>query len=551
MIDSNTLLDNSSPALTLREALRQLIAHPACNEIKIATGYWDIPGTALVLDALREFLGRPDTTLRLLIGTDPLVRAAQLKNPRYKDAHHPQDFIRCDLQDLEVKDEYVDVVTLLKEHCKEQFDESRIQIKLCRTDADGNAQFFHAKCYIFLGQNFAKGISGSSNFTQKGLEGNSELNYLEWDNARVTAKPNKNSAQKGHDYWFDEKWALAEEWNRTFLEEVLRGTPVERKAEEEKQKAAEPLTPYELYIKLLNHKFGDIIDLDQQQLIESYLPPQFDPLPYQIQAVKQCFTIMREHGGFILADVVGLGKTVVGTLVIKHFLTMPDEDDGRERRVLVVSPPAIASSWRETVRDFDREASNKMAPFVDFITTGNIGKLVDADGDPDDDSADTGDFATELDYKNYGLILIDESHKFRNNQTNMYRALDDLIDQIVGSTGVCPYIGLLSATPQNNRPADLQHQIYLFERNHADSTLKKAEGGNLEHFFNEINTSTPHSSPRRRTTRAASSPSRPRSAPSDASSSTPSRKASATMCSRTSSCAAHERTSSNTTPTRV
>lgn len=414
-----------------------------------------------------------------------MVRASQQKNPRYKGAHCQKDYLRCDLQHLEVKDEYVATVQLLKAYCKENFADSRIQIKLCTADNEGNAQFFHAKCYIFLGVNFAKGIIGSSNFTQKGLEGNSELNYLEWDNARVTAEPNEYSSSKGHNYWFDEKWEQAEEWNKTFLEEVLKGSPVEQKAKEKDEKEPKPLTPYELYIKLLNYKFGDIIDLNQQQLIESYLPPQFNPLPYQIQAVKQCFTIMREHGGFMLADVVGLGKTVVGALVIKHFLTLPD-DDGRERRVLVVSPPAIVSGWRSTIHDFDKEAKNKMEPFIDFITTGSIGKLVDAD-EVEDEDADTGDFATQLDYKNYGLIIIDESHKFRNSQTNMYHALDDLISQIGAATGAYPYIGLLSATPQNNRPADLQNQIYLFERNHADSTLKKAEGGNLEHFFNVIN----------------------------------------------------------------
>lgn len=69
----------------------------------------------------------------------------------------------------------------------------------------------------------------------------------------------------------------------------------------------------------------------------------------------------------------------------------------------------------------------------------------------------------------------------------MYHALDDLIAQIGANTGAYPYIGLLSATPQNNRPSDLQNQIYLFQRNHSDSTLKKANGGNLEGFFAEVN----------------------------------------------------------------
>lgn len=485
MLTYNTLLDNSSSELQVASAIKDLVSAKDCQTIKIATGYWDIPGTALVLQELKAFLQKPGTLLQLLIGTDPVVRASQQKNPKYKDAQTQGDFIRCDLQNLEVKDEYVEAVSLLKEYCLPDFDASRIQIKMCKTGEDGTYRLFHAKCYIFLGNDFAKGIIGSSNFTQKGLEGNSELNYLEWDNAKVTAAPNQFSHSKGHNYWFDEKWAQAEEWNKTFLEEVLHGTPVEQ--EYEVRRADAPLTPYELYIKLLNYKFGNIIDIDQQKLIESYLPATYNPLDYQIEAVKQCFAIMHEHGGFMLADVVGLGKTIVGALIIKHFLTMPD-DDGRERKVLIVTPPAIKSAWEETLRQFDAEAASKVLPFIDFITTGSISNLVDELGENEyGDDTDETYFCTEALHKNYGLILIDESHKFRNSQTAMYQSLNALIGEIGAATGLYPYIGLLSATPQNNRPSDLQNQIYLFERNHSDSTLRKANGGNIESFFSSIN----------------------------------------------------------------
>ena len=488
MITTSTLIDNSCEQLSMMTVVRDLLAQPQCSKVKIATGYWDIPGMALLTAELRHFLQREGTQLQILIGTDPRVRASQQRNPIYKDAHSQQDFIKCDLQNLDVKDEYVDAVCLLKEFCTEDFDASRIQIKMCREDAEGREQFFHAKSYVFLGRGFAKGIVGSSNFTQKGLQGNAELNYLEWTDAIVTHVPCEESEAKGHKYWFDEKWEQAEEWNRVFLQEVLQGTPVAAKAETVMQPA--PLTPYELYIKLLHYKFGDIVDVDQQHLIEGYLPPQYEALDYQIQAVKQCFSIMREHGGFMLADVVGLGKTVVGALIMKHFLTMPDEHDaGRPRRVLVVTPPAIKSAWQDTIGQFDQHSSSPMQPFVDFVTTGSIGHLVDdvqaGEADEDDD-ADSGDFASTLQQKDYGLILIDESHKFRNSGTRMYQTLDQLIADIITHTALCPYVGLLSATPQNNRPSDLQNQIYLFQRNRADSTLRKANGGNLESYFAAI-----------------------------------------------------------------
>lgn len=486
---TNTLIDNSNDSLRLVNTIKKCIVDTKCETIKIATGYWDIPGTVLVYHELKDFLAKEGATLQLLIGADPIVRHNLLEHPIHKDAKFPQDYIKRDIQQLEVKDQYVDVVRLLQEFCKESEEESRLQIRIYKQDENGDVQFFHAKCYIFCGENYAVGIIGSSNFTQKGLEGNSELNYLETNQMIVSAQPTSTSFSKGHICWFDEKWNLSTPWNKTFLEEIIKGAPVTVKADEPQHVEDTPLTPYELYIKLLQYKFGDIVDLNQQQLIESYLPPSFDPLTYQIQAVKQCFSIMKEHGGFMLADVVGLGKTIVGALVIKHFLTLPD-DDGRERKVLIITPPAILSGWKDTIKEFDDESTNKMEPVVDYITTGSIGKLVDdlsAEDSDDMDDMDSGEFSSDFEYKNYGLIIIDESHKFRNSSTSMYKSLDDLIAQIGSTTGAYPYIGLLSATPQNNRPSDIQNQIYLFERNHADSTLKKANGGNLEGFFADIN----------------------------------------------------------------
>ncbi len=481
---TNTLIDNSSNQLNMANAIKKCISHPECNTIKIATGYWDIPGTSLMYKELKTFLEKEDTTLELLIGTDPIVRASLLRNPIYKDAKFPQDFIKRDIQSLDVIDNYVNVVRLLQDFCKQDELESKLRIRIYKADENGDAQFFHAKCYIFSGMGYATGIIGSSNFTQKGLESNSELNYLETNSMIISAIPNATSYSKGHLVWFDEKWKISTPWNKVFLEEVLKGAPVTIKAEKP-DIINKPLTPYELYIKLLQYKFGDIVDLNQQQLIESYLPKQFNPLTYQIEAVKQCFSIMKEHGGFMLADVVGLGKTIVGALIIKHFLTLPD-DDGRERKVLIVTPPAIQSAWKQTIKQFDADKTDKMESVIDYVTTGSIGKLVD-DMDDDSDDVDSGEFSSDLEYQNYGLIIIDESHKFRNSGTSMYQSLDNLIAQIGMATGAYPHVGLLSATPQNNRPSDIQNQIYLFERNHADSTLKKANGGNLEGFFAEIN----------------------------------------------------------------
>ena len=477
----NNLIDNSSDALSMQQYLKRCILAEGVDKIQIATGYWDIPGMTLVLNELKSFLEREETSFELLIGKDPYVYTSMIKNPKYKDATYPYDFIRTDIHDLEIKEEYEDVIKLLLKYGGS----SKIQIRIYTKNSKEEDEFLHSKCYIFSGSSHSFGIVGSSNFTKKGLLGNAELNYLETDPARITARPTHGSNAKGHICWFEEKWKLSKEWTQEFLEQIIKKSPIYIDIQ---KNTAQEFTPYEQYIKLLQLQFGDVVDKNLGQEIESYLPPKVHKLDYQIEAVKRCISIMHEHGGFMLADVVGLGKTIIGTLIIKRFLSVL-ENDGRERKVLIITPPAIQSGWKKTIAMFDKDSDEKIAPYIDFITTGRIANVTEEDDweENDDDSADSGEFVGTLQDKNYGFIVIDESHKFRNSTTFMYRSLDELIIKIGSNTGVYPYIGLLSATPQNNRPNDLKNQIYLFERNRNDSTLKKAESGNIEKFFADVN----------------------------------------------------------------
>ncbi len=484
---NNTLIDNSK-GLLMKDVIRNFIGSGKYNHLCIATGYWDLPGTAIVYDSLKTFLesgGRLD----LLLGQEPQLRSYQTHAPEQDQETFPDFYLQRDINLL--TDEYRPTAELIQQYCKDNSDDSQIQIRIFGQNDSAHKQFLHAKCYIFLGQGEADAIIGSSNFTEKGLEDNAELNYLETQNNIVTAPFSEYSNSKSHKVWFDEKWEQSVPWNGKFLK-ILAEAPVGKPKPQPKSLTSsqeEPLTPYELYIKLLQTKFGNLVDKNLDEVIESYLPKGFDKYNYQIDAVKQCFSTMKEHGGFLLADVVGLGKTIVGSLIIKHFLQFPD-DDGRERKVLIVTPPAIKSAWVNTIAAFDKDSSDKMESYIDYITTGSIGKLTADDSieDEDGDDHDSGDFEEELKHENYGLIIIDESHKFRNSTTNMYMALDNLIGEIGADTGAYPYIGLLSATPQNNKPDDLKNQIYLFERNHNDTTLRKANSGNLENFFSEINT---------------------------------------------------------------
>ena len=490
---NKTLLDNSD-GYKMVAALQECISNPEVNNIRIATGYWDLPGMALIKDHLKDFFLRPEVKMRLLIGKDPYVYANILNSPKYVGKSYPDDFIRTDINSLvdNLKDEYKEVINLLLTYCSGS--SPQLEIHIFKNNETDESQFLHSKCYIMTcGDNVQKAmhsIIGSSNFTEKGLQDNAELNTLENDPYFIAST---HEGQKAPIRWFDDKWEQSEDWTKEFLEQVLRtSSPVKLMKEEgyiHDDTPAEDFTPYELYIKLLQLKFGDVVDKDLGQQIEAYLPDKISRLEYQIEAVKRCIGIMHEHGGFLLADVVGLGKTIIGTLIIKRFLSVP-EDDGRERKVLLITPPAIQSGWMKTIDMFDNDTDEKILPYVDFITTGRINNVTGGeewdDGDGDD-TGDTGAFDVSLQEKNYGLIVIDESHKFRNSDTIMYQQLDELIQKIGADTGEYPYVGLLSATPQNNRPNELKNQIFLFERDHKESTLKKAEGGNLDVFFAKVN----------------------------------------------------------------
>ena len=473
----NTLIDNSE-SLKMVDALKECFNDTEIKIAKIATGYWDIPGLTLVIDELRGFIERGGS-LQLLIGTDPVARSYQLKEIEEKNLKFPYDFIRRDLRELKVKDEYQSVIDLLISNIGSKGSEAKIQICMLPKREDGDAQFLHAKCYIFLGGDSDKGIIGSSNFTQKGLEDNNELNVLE-NGSLIQHRPDDQQKRKGHNYWFEQLWATAEDWSQEFLEEVKKspnGQEVLREKEEEK---VITLTPYELYIRYLQDQFGEMVDGTYDEQIKKYLPSGYDSYQFQIDAVKQCFSIMKRYGGFLLGDVVGLGKTVVGTLIIKRFVEESSQLS-HSPNVLILTPPSIRGGWVQTIEDFDKmKSGTQIMPYVDIVTTGKVqGIDNEFDDELDDAMYDADNIERLQNNKQYGLVMIDESHGFRNSETQKYKALDSLIGRILPT----PYVALLSATPQNNSPKDLKNQLTLFIRTPKRCPLAKIPGGDFLSFF--------------------------------------------------------------------
>jgi superfamily II DNA or RNA helicase len=476
-MNNNTLLDNSNEELMMCNVLKNSISDERFNEIMIATGYWDLPGMTLILKELDTFLNRENSKLSILIGKEPLVRIYQQKNPQIRD-NFPKEYIEKDINELDLKDEYQAVVNLLLQYCKADEINSKIKIRIYGQNEI--EKFLHAKCYIFKGKGCAYGIIGSSNFTKKGLIENAELNYIETDYRCVSFDDKENPKLKGHIAWFYEKWSESKPWNNIFLEEILRKSTIGKTVEAKKEEEAKALlpNPFEIYIKHLQNNWGDAID-EWQIETDSFMPIDsgFKKLKYQTEAVNQGISIMKKHGGFILADVVGLGKTMVGVMIIKRFLIQLAMDCIKPKAVLIVTPPAIKQNWLDTIEYFDKDHDFKIKKYIQFITTGSIGKLVDDDNDIETDS-----FIEEPDSaQHFGLILIDESHKFKNSNTDMYKCLEKVI-----FNSQKPFIVLLSATPQNNRPDDIKNQIYLFQHERNNTTLDTIKDRKLDTYFTSV-----------------------------------------------------------------
>jgi len=479
---TNTLLDNSD-SLSLRDSLKTLFTTPIYTEAMIATGYIDIPGLALVCEEMKAFLERPGTSLKLLIGREPIVRSYQKIDPK-ENMDFPDDYIHRDLADLKLKPEYEPVISLLLAYLSDN--SGKLNIKIYGQKDKNREQFLHAKCYIFFGQSSSIGILGSSNFTQKGLEENAELNYVETDPARVTTEPKFGSPAKGHIFWFNEMWLESEDWNHLFHEEILHSPIAKNVTRKKIAKEIKPiiLSPYETYIKFLIDQFGNTIDSNWKIGKKYFLPkdPSFKILDYQIQAVNQAFGIMKKHHGLLLADVVGLGKTYIGIMILKRFLL----ENGTDRPSLIIVPPSIKPSWVSSINRFDENNDFKIAPYIKIVTIGSIDHVIGdavnerelSEEGAEIDGIDTNNFKQN----NFALILVDESHRFRNKETYMYQQLQYLISK----TNPRAYIVLLSATPQNNRPEDLQNQIGLFQVEQRKSTLDtlgEKYGRNLESYF--------------------------------------------------------------------
>lgn len=318
--------------------------------------------------------------------------------------------------------------------------------------ADGRLQMrihasknLHAKFYLCLPTNHNESsdgwvIMGSSNISDSGLG--------------LTQPPRYELNVSMKDY--DDVNYCHEEFKRLW-EEGVPLTLDDVDAFKKKTYLGYQPTPYELFIKILIDAFGDQIEDD----FTIQLPDGVKDLKYQKDAVIQGYQMLLDHNGCFLADVVGLGKTMIATMIAKRYI----EANGRNTNILVVYPPALEDNWKGTFKLFG------IKKHAQFVTNGSLSKILEGK----DQYKDKEDF---------DLIIVDEAHGFRSDSAGKYDELQKICKSPCTNPGLLrslqKRIMLLSATPLNNRPEDLLNQLLLFQ-NSQTCTIDGVP--NLKAFF--------------------------------------------------------------------
>ena len=194
---------------------------------------------------------------------------------------------------------------------------------------------------------------------------------------------------------------------------------------------------------------------------------------FQKDAVLAIINKLEKYNGCILADSVGLGKTFTALAVVKYY-------ENRNKSVLVLCPKKLAENWNTYKDNYINNpiAADRLNYDVLFHT----------------DLSRNGGFSNGLDldrlnWGNYDLVVIDESHNFRNGigthsntKENRYMRL---MDKVIKS-GVKTKVLMLSATPVNNRFADLRNQLAIaYEGNAENLNSKLNTGKSIDDIFNQ------------------------------------------------------------------
>ncbi len=444
----NNIIDNRTSETLLLDSIKNLLKDT--KYAKFATGYFYLNG----YDLLKDDLVNVDH-IQIIMGDETTentkreIKEGYMKKDMRDDINYLKENLMRDLSD-------VDEVQKRKiRELHELISKGKVDVRIY------NKGKFHPKLYIFISEDHSFAIVGSSNFTKPGLKENIELNIIEKQSEIVEPLID----------WFDNLWENETVPFRDDLIEVIETSGI---LEEELIRWGKYLPPKELFKILAYELLDGRVDLAKEKKILTL---------FQEIGVLNAEHKIKKYYGCLIADSVGLGKSFIGSQIIKDVFynkidfwngALEDKWKEKNKAALLIIPAHLKRQWRDEVllKNFFNNCVVNLIDGEFYFRLidkqkGEIGKIriMSYSKFTRLKEESLRKMADEFD-----IILIDEAHRFRDEKTNAWNNIQYLKKKTsyVVETGHGVKEGirnrfiLLSATPLNNRISDLINIFKIF-----------------------------------------------------------------------------------------
>ncbi len=405
----------NSDVENLKNRLSDLIINS--EELKFLVGFFYFSGLKELYTSLTK---NPNVVLKVLVGLN--VDKLNYQLIEYADLEDQSGR----LSNEEIYNKFFDSlkksINTEKFDSREFYEQVKFFIELIKKDhliIRKTVKPNHAKLYIFKLQSQQVGrntlfITGSSNLTCLGLTTQEEFNVEISDYGF-------NDAEE----YFDNLWEGAVKITE---DSVCKERLIELL---EKETLIKKITPFEAYVLVLKIYLDSYEKKETgQALIQILQKNGYTPYKYQLDAVQQALAIIEKNNGVILADVVGLGKTIIACAIAKEL----------KKRGVIICPPGIVGNQKKKDAGWNMYKEQFGLYDWEVWSLGDLEKL--------HEQIKNGSL------KDIEVVIVDEAHRFRNQDTQSYEYLKNICRN--------KYVILLTATPFNNRPADILSLLKLF-----------------------------------------------------------------------------------------
>lgn len=397
------------------------------DRIDVLVGYFYFTGLKVVEEALRA---HPNVKVRVLVGMgadEHMGQVVEVMPPTGSPAERKEAVYRQFAKILGSRGGDTRQFQERVDFFLELLAAGRLEVRQTMEPNHAKLWLFHTDPTLENAEWLGEGrlITGSSNFSMPALKGDIQteldVELKDWGYAPAQA-------------WFDALW---EEAGPLALEPERLAEVLCRRR---------PLTPYEAYLLALDLVVkGTPEDLVLTKRVKQVLAQAgFQEFAYQTDAVAQACSMLERYHGVLLADVVGLGKSIVASLIAAVAPT--------GRYGIIICPPGLIDNWKDYTKRFGLTQWH-------VCSCGQleaVQKILEAD-------------------PGYTMIVVDEAHRFRNAESQQYA---DLHSICAGRD-----VLLLSATPLNNKLDDLEALLALFLPTRENPLF---ENGDQHAFFAQL-----------------------------------------------------------------